>query len=175
MPTVFMLTRPRGSVPGPVMSCYYDPAWSNATKRGAWVYDLRQHFHFDTCTHAVFVGVEYDYRGIVIPGYVADSLANFLIRRRPGLPVLVSVMVQDVAGASSNATQFANTVVEWAIKNSFDGVELDMPEDAAARGFDALVQAVSMEMALATQLWILSANVYMTPSFVSQVDLRQLH
>ncbi|KAL3246754.1 hypothetical protein MRX96_057485 [Rhipicephalus microplus] len=140
MPTVFVLTRPLGSVPGPVMSCYYDSAWSNGTKRGTWVYDPLQHFHTDTCTHVVFVGVEYDYRGIVIPGYVAVSLANFLTLRRPGLPVLVSVMVRDVTWASSNAIQFANTVIEWAMKNSFDGVELDMPEDTAAYGFDALVK-----------------------------------
>ncbi|KAH6940230.1 hypothetical protein HPB50_026352 [Hyalomma asiaticum] len=170
-----VLTRPRGSVPGPVMSCYYDPAWSNATERGAWAYDLTQHFHTDTCTHAVFVGVEYGYRGITLPEYVSDSLANFLTLKRPGLPVLVSVMVQDVAGASSNPEQFAVIVVDWAIRNSFDGVELDMPEDTAARGYDALAQALSMQMALATQLWILSANVYTTASFVNQVDLQQLH
>ncbi|KAL3246735.1 hypothetical protein MRX96_057466 [Rhipicephalus microplus] len=146
MPTVFVLTRPRGSVPGPVLSCYYDPAWPNVTKRGTWVYDLLQHFHTDTCTHAVFVDVEYDYHGIVIPGYVADrranafSLANFLTLRRPGLPVLVSVMVRDVTGAALNAILFASSVVKWAIKNNFDSVEVDIPEDTAALGFDTLVK-----------------------------------
>lgn len=157
------------------MSCYYDPAWSNAAKRGAWVYHLSQHFPAEQCTHAVFVAVEYDYRGIVLPGYVSESLANFLILRRPSLPVLVSVMVRDVAGAFSNSQEFADIVVDWAIKNGFDGVELDMPEGTAPRGYDALAQALSKRMALATQLWILSANVYTTPSFANQVDLQALH
>ncbi|KAH7964714.1 hypothetical protein HPB49_000916 [Dermacentor silvarum] len=84
-------------------------------------------------------------------------------------------MVRDVAGAFSNSQEFADIVVDWAIKNGFDGVELDMPEGTAPRGYDALAQALSKRMALATQLWILSANVYTTPSFANQVDLQALH
>ncbi|XP_065281189.1 uncharacterized protein [Dermacentor albipictus] len=170
-----VLSRPRGQVPGPVMVCYYDPAWSNDTARGAWVYHLSQHFHAEQCTHAVLVAAEYGDRGIVLPRHVSESLANFLILRRPSLPVLVSVMVRDVTEAFSNWQQFAQVVVDWAIKNGFDGVELDMAEGTAARGYDALAQALSRQMALATQLWILSANVYMTPSFSKQVDLQALH
>ncbi|XP_077511949.1 uncharacterized protein LOC144122829 [Amblyomma americanum] len=169
------VTRQRNRLLGPILSCYYDPAWSNATRRGAYVYSLAQHFHAEICTHAVLVGVQYSYHGILVRRYVSESLPNFLNLKRPGLSLVVSVLVPDVSKASADPGHFAATVAGWAIERGLDGVELDLAESASGKGYDVLVEAVSAELARSPQIWILSANIYMRPSFINQVDLNLLH
>ncbi|XP_077512295.1 uncharacterized protein LOC144123318 isoform X2 [Amblyomma americanum] len=125
----------------PVLCCYYDPAWSDETRRGAWAYDLQRHFPHEHCSHAVFLGARYRNRTVELPDHASAPLVSFLSLRRRGLSVLASVLVVDIAVAVLDAGDFAATMGTWLRQQGFQGLELDVGHKMPLVGYDALVKA----------------------------------